>query len=71
MDLGCLVAMQDRSWHSFSPPHPPVSHPHRSIVSEGYRYSLVMLAQTLLSLYELGVSGELPLFFSARGGGAM
>ena len=42
---------------------PSVSPPYKALVSEGWIYSLLVLALPILNIKKLGVVGECPLMF--------
>ena len=64
MELGCLTAMHDRTWHSSPPFKLSVIPPHSVRVSDGERYILLIVVLPLIGICGFGVAGELNLNLS-------
>ena len=58
MELECLTAMHDRTWHSSPPFKLSVIPPHSVRVSDGERYILLIVVLPLIGICDFGVTGK-------------
>ena len=67
MDLVCLTAMHDRTWHIFLPFLISVSPLYSVFVTDSERYILLSMVLPLHGICVFGVEGQLPMvWFSDR-----